>query len=360
MLRLVGRGGVGLVLGGAVSTLAGCVPSSPTMASETQGRVAPTKDDAPQFDVELELEAVSTELEILPGAATRVLSYRGRVTAGDHNALQELPGSYLGPILRCRRGQRVRIRFINSLDKATIAHWHGLHMPEDMDGHPRLAVGPGETRTYEFDVIDRAGTYWYHPHPHGRTGPQVYAGLAGLLIISDDEEEVLGLPSGADGIPLVIQDRAFDDRNQLRYTGRGMMDRMVGFLGDRILVNGQPDPTLRLAAQPHRLRLLNGSNSRIYKLAWEDSTALTVIGTHGGLLERPVQREYVMLAPGERIDLWVDMAGRQVGSKVRLMSLPFEGDTQGGMMGRMGQGAARFLKDPASRFSPCRSIAPAR
>jgi FtsP/CotA-like multicopper oxidase with cupredoxin domain len=122
-----------------------------------------------------------------------------------------------------------------------------------------------------------------------------------------------------------------------------MMDQMMGFLGDQILVNGQPDFVLPVATRPYRLRLLNGSNARIYKLGWEDGTPLTVIGTDGGLLEKPVQRSYVTLAPAERVELWVDFGGRSVGSELRLKSLPFAG-SEGGHMGMM-MGSAAALPD---------------
>jgi FtsP/CotA-like multicopper oxidase with cupredoxin domain len=202
-----------------------------------------------------------------------------------------------------------------------------------MDGHPRYAIAPGESFEYDFQVINRAGMYWFHPHPHQLTGTQVYYGLAGLFIVSDDEEAALGLPAGEYDLPLVIQDRTFDSQNEMVYLANGMMDSMIGFLGDTILVNGAPNAVLDVRASAYRLRLLNGSNSRIYKLAWQDSTPLTVIATDGGLLEAPVTRDYITLAPGERVELWADFSGR-TGSEMRLVSLPFSGfDNGGGMMG---------------------------
>jgi len=114
------------------------------------------------------------------------------------------------------------------------------------------------------------------------------------------------------------------------------MEQMNGFLGDWILVNGHPDFSLPVATRAYRLRLLNGSNARIYKLAWKDGNPLTVIGTDGGLLEKPVQRPYVMLGPGERLELWADFSSYEVGSGTELVSLPFDGGMLGG--GRMGRG----------------------
>ena len=309
-------------------------------------------------DVEISLTATKGEAPILSGRTTRVWTYRGKVVKGDAGSVQSIPGSYLGPIIRVRKGQRVRIHFENELDEATNIHWHGLHVPDDMDGHPRHTAAPGKRYVYEFEIKDRAGTYWFHPHPHGRTGRQVYFGLAGLFIVSDEEEQAAQLPAGEYDVPLILQDRSFDKENRLVFLsdgqagremrgggmigggmmGGGMMDmmtRMMGFLGDRILVNGRPEATLSVATRPYRFRLLNGSNARIFKLAWDDGSPLTVIGTDGGLLEAPVQRSYVTLAPGERLELWADFSRHAVGTELTMRSLPFAGDMAmgGGMMG---------------------------
>jgi FtsP/CotA-like multicopper oxidase with cupredoxin domain len=130
--------------------------------------------------------------------------------------------------------------------------------------------------------MNRAGTYWFHPHPHKRTGPQVYNGLAGMFIVTDEEEEKLNLPSGEFDIPVAIQDRTFGADGQLVYQdggGGGMNSNMRGFLGEQIVINGKNDNVLSLKfGCCYRLRLLNGSNSRFYKLGWEDGTPLTIIG----------------------------------------------------------------------------------
>ncbi len=298
--------------------------------------------DLPAFepDVEIYLEAVHRQVSLLPGPATDVWTYQGKVVTGPADALDLSGRSYLGPTFRLKQGQKVRIRFLNRLPDETIIHWHGLHVPDRMDGHPRFAVGPGGSYTYEFEVLNRAGTYWYHPHPHGRTGYQVYGGLAGLFVVSDKEEAALPLPTGRYDVPLVIQDRVFDQDNQLVYMPGGMMDRMNGMLGDRILVNGRPDAAMGVDAGTYRLRILNGSNARIYHLAWDDGTPLTVIGTDGGLLEQPQQKASVLLAPGERIELWVDFSRIFNGPGARLVSLPLPEAASGRMMGggMMGRG----------------------
>ena len=118
-----------------------------------------------------------------------------------------------------------------------------------------------------------------------------------------------------------------------------MPERMRGLLGDRILVNGLSGFELSVASRAYRLRLVNASNSRIYKLAWSDQTPLRVIGTDGGLLEHPVTRPYVVLAPGERVDLWADFSGRRAGTELVMRSLSFSGVMpMHGMMGGMGRG----------------------
>jgi len=164
----------------------------------------------------------------------------------------QLPRSYLGPIIRAHRGEKVRIRFHNEISGKSIVHCHGLHVPAIMDGHPRNVISKGESYLYEYEVNNRAGTYWYHPHPHGKTGPQVYRGLAGLFIVSDEEEQSIGLPPDKYDIPLVIQDRSFDRDNQLIYTTGHRMEQMTGFLGDRIMVNGMPEFTLPVSTSAYR------------------------------------------------------------------------------------------------------------
>ena len=335
-LRITSAGALGL-LTGMPSVL-----SIPPVGAEADN------EDEFQPDLDITLIATSSRVPILPGNPTWVWSFEGRVLRGDPSRLVNIEGSYLGPTIRANKGEKVRIRFTNNIPDVTIVHWHGLHVPAVMDGHPRYVIPLGQTYTYEFEVRNRAGTYWYHPHPHGRTGPQVYGGLAGLFLVSDNEEKAAGLPSGDYDIPLVIQDRIFDRNNQLIYAVGNMMDRMTGFLGDRILVNGKPDFILPVATRAYRLRLLNGSNSRIYKLAWQDGSPLTVIGTDGGLLEEPVQRSYVMLGPGERLELWADFSHYQAGTETALVSLPFgTGGIGNGMMGGGMMGSGQNLPNGA-------------
>lgn len=324
-----------------VSACAGVAPTAPIAATPASAAPLIDANDLLEFTLTARQGATS----ILPGAATQTLGYMAEVLQGDAGAVTALPDSYLGPLVRVTRGQTVRVHVRNELDEPTNVHWHGLIVPAEVDGQPSNLVAPGAEAEYTFTVQNRPGIYWFHPHPHERTAEQAYAGLAGLFIVTDAEETALGLPAGAQDIPLVIQDRRFDADNQFAYIApgmAGMMDQMMGILGDRILVNGRVAATLPVATQPYRLRVLNGANARIYKLGWSNGAPLTVIATDGGLLESPVTAPYVMLAPGERIELWADFSGEAVGGEVKLVSLPFTGVEAGAMamMGMMHQASA--------------------
>ena len=326
----------------SLSVLAGAAGCDGRSASSRPAAVSPQAAPDTGFvpDVEMVLTAAPDEVSVLPGAPTRVWRFTGRLLKGPADTLQTLPGSYLGPVIRLRRGQQVRVRFANQLGEDSIVHWHGLDVPESADGHPRLAIGHGHEYVYEFEVTNRAGTYWYHPHPHMRTGAQVYQGLAGLLLVRDAEEDSAGAALGGAELLCVLQDRQFDARNQLVFHGGGMMEMMNGFLGDRVLVNGQPQPTTEVDAAWHRVRVLNGSNARIYKLAWSRDVQMAVIGGDGGLLERPLRQQALTLAPGQRADLLLDLTGLAAGTEVHLESQAFA-EADAGVGGMMGMRAVR-------------------
>jgi blue copper oxidase len=304
-------------------------------------KIAPNRA-SPTFnpDVEIELVCRPDVVSILDGRSTQVWRYVARLIKGPEGTLTALPSSYLGNVMRFSKGQKIRIHLHNELPERTITHWHGLHVPMLMDGHPMYAIDPGEIFVYEFEMLNRASMNFYHPHTHEATATQVYHGLAGVILINDDEERALELPSGEFEIPIVIQDRTFDEQNQLVYDA-DMRAQMTGFQGDRILVNGRPDFQIDVASRAYRLRILNASNSRIYKLAWDDGTPITVLGVDGGLLEAPEIKPYVMLAPAERLDVWADLSGRAVGSQLVMRSRPFSGvlpQMGGRMMGGGGMG----------------------
>jgi FtsP/CotA-like multicopper oxidase with cupredoxin domain len=219
-----------------------------------------------------------------------------------------------------------------------------------MDGTPHQKIEPGASWTASFPVDQQAAPLWYHPHPHDNTGRQVYRGVAGLMWIDDDNSDALSLPKtyGVDDIPVVLQDRLFDDDGAFRYA------RNLGAVfGNTMLINGTYNPFLQVESRRIRFRLLNGSNARIYYIGFDDNRAFHQIATDGGFLETPLQTNRVILAPGERAEILVDFSD---GAEVVLKSYPEAGflETIGSYFGGIGTGNLQLLKivpQPASRAS---------
>ncbi len=259
-------------------------------------------------------------------------------------------GPYLGPTVRLRRGEDVDLIVRNDMDEMTTMHWHGAHVPPRMDGTPHQKIQSGTSWTASFEVHQQAAPLWYHPHPHGTTGRHSYRGIAGFMWIDDDNSEALDLPKtyGVDDIPLVIQDRLFDDDGALVFAiNQGAV------YGDTMLVNGTWSPFLQVEARRIRLRLLNGSNARIYYIGFDDNREFHQTATDGGFLETPLQTNRVTLAPGERAEILVDFSD---GAEVVLKSYPEAGllDTIGSFFVGLGNGHLDLLKivpGPAKRAS---------
>jgi len=204
--------------------------------------------------------------------------------------------------------------------------------PDDMDGHPRLAVPPGGLYAYDFAVPDRAGTYWYHSHTHHRTGEQTYRGIGGLLLVQDEEESGLGLPSGIRELPLILQDRRVDAQGVPVYDPQGAA-MMAGVMGPEGFANGTRRAFVEVDTAVYRLRILNGSNARILRVGFGDGPSLLLIGNDGGLLPEPHLLPSIDLGPAERADVLVDFRSVPVGRRLMFRSLPF---TMQGGMGFMG------------------------
>ncbi len=234
---------------------------------------------------------------------------RSAIAPGGEADTWGLNGAILGPTLRARRGESVQINVTNELDEATTLHWHGMHLPAAADGGPHQMIDPGETWSPTWKVDQPAATLWYHPHPHGETERHVYRGLGGMFILDDDHESGLGLPRdyGIDDIPVIVQDKTFDDRGRLVETSR----RDNGMIGDTILVNGTAGPVLDVTAQRTRLRILNASTARSYSFGFSDDRGFAMIASDGGLLREPVELTRILLTPGERAEIIVEMSPGQ-------------------------------------------------
>ena len=211
-------------------------------------------------------------------------------------------GNFLGPTIILNQGDSVQLSVYNDLDEPTTMHWHGLHVPPKSDGSPHNVIPAHTLWSPGIKVLDQASTYWYHPHLHGKTAEQVTKGVAGMIIVRDQVESALNLPRnyGVDDFPVVIQSRAFDSNRQF----------VVITADDHtLLINGTIDPVLKVPAQIVRLRVLNGSTNRVYNIGLQGNRQFYQIASDGGLLEAPVTLTRLMLAPGERAELLVNLSG---------------------------------------------------
>ena len=300
--RFLTRAGVVLWIVSAIAFLAACGTANEEaeveeVAWDTPG-VAPLSIPAllePTFDGEgvayYDLTIGKSRHDYRQSALTDTFSYNG--------------ASVLGPTLRLRTGDSVVISVTNELDETTTTHWHGADVPADDDGGPHSLIEPGDTWVADFDVIQPAATLWYHPHAHGSTAEHVYRGAAGLIIIEDDNPAAAALPAtyGVDDIPVIIQDRDFTDDGQLDFAlDADDEGRQYGTL----TVNGTINPFVEVPEGQVRLRLLNGSQARIYHLAVEGAN-MTKIASDGGYLAGPVVIEQLVLAPGDRAEIIVNV-----------------------------------------------------
>lgn len=340
-LGIIGLGGAAVATGGLFSAAGRPLGSTGTLL-RSEGPLPrrfevplPTPVDArgvrgPDGRERLELVAREAEVEILPGRRTRIWGY---------------DGTFPGPTVRARTGQPLDVVLRNELSVPTVLHLHGGHTPPEADGYPTdyvlpqglsepRSMGPrGEstsvTRTYSFPMEQRGATLWYHDHAMDFTGPNVYRGLAGMFVVGDEEDDALGLPSGARDLPLVITDRSFGGDGELLYpalhddrSAPGVTaEFMGGVLGDLVLVNGAPWPVHEVATARYRLRLLNASSARRFELVLDGAVSaepFVQVGSDQGLLDRPLPRASVTLAQGERVDVVVDFGLLPVGTRVTL------------------------------------------
>ncbi len=268
------------------------------------------------------ISAKPVKHDIVPGKPAPLLAYE----------VESQGKRMLNPVIRLKSGGKINAKLWNGIEETSIIHWHGLIVDSNNDGHPHYAIAGGATYDYNFTVPNRAGTYWYHPHPHHLTGKQVYQGLAGLFIVEDEEElalqKALDLTLGVTDIPLMLQDRRLDAQGALVFNPTDE-DRADGFLGAQVLVNSTPKPYFEADTRVYRFRILNASNARPYKLAFrvgssEQRLDMQLIGNDGGLIDTPRKVNEVFLSPAERIDVLLDLRQAKVGDAVTLSSVAFD------------------------------------
>ena len=231
-------------------------------------------------------------------------------------------GQIPGPRLEVKPGDTIRINFTNNLPQPTNIHYHGLHIP--MTGNADnvfLNISPGDRLRYEFQIPENhnAGMFWYHPHLHGLVAEQLFGGLAGLFIVRGELDEIPEVKAASEQF-LVLQDFALDQKgNLLPYQELSIM---TGREGNLITANGQSNPKLVVPPQNLlRIRILNASSSRFYRLSLEEHP-FYLIATDGGALAEPVEMSELLLTPGERADVLVQ--GNREPGEYRLLNLPYE------------------------------------
>jgi FtsP/CotA-like multicopper oxidase with cupredoxin domain len=286
------------------------------------------------------LTAAERDVQILPGAKTRMWTYNG---------------TFPGPTIRRPAGQTTTVTLVNELPVAAgeiTLHNHGNHSTTENDGQPDafLAASGGGSVTYTYTGTEAGGNergafQWYHDHRMDVTGRNIWMGLVGMYII-DDPADPQTLPKGEFDVPLLIADRSFNAKNQLTYRFNP-----AGVTGNHILVNGVPQPYFKVGDRKYRLRILNASNSRSYDLALSTGQSFIQIGTESGLLPAPVRRTRILIGPAERVDVVIDFAKR-LNQKIVLQNLAATGSLRQLMQFRV----TRDLTDRSSIPSKLRPL----
>jgi Putative multicopper oxidases len=250
-------------------------------------------------------------------------------------------GSSPGPVFETRSGEPLLVEWANELplkhflpidytlhgaeksvpEVRSVIHLHGGRTPPDSDGYPEDWFVPGKSAVNFYPNRQDATALFYHDHAMGINRLNVYAGLQGMFLIRDAAEDALNLPSGRYEVPLVIYDRFLRKDGQLEYPISQIPGKpwVPEVFGNVVLVNGKAMPYLEVEPRKYRFRILNGSNARFYRLAFEDDHQFHTIGCDQGLLEAPVVLERLQIAPAERADIVVDFS-KYAGNRLQLAS----------------------------------------
>ncbi|WP_445356668.1 multicopper oxidase CueO [Microbulbifer sp. ANSA002] len=288
-----------------LGTLAASLLASSNMRAQTNG----TRDSStrPVLPIPPELRADSAgKINLVAKPAEKVF-LKGVITP-----TYGFNGPFLGPALRLRKGETVTANVHNQLTQNVTAHWHGLIVPGHADGGPYMPIKPGHTWTAKLPIIQQAATLWFHPHLYPTTAELVLKGLAGLIIIDDENSDALPLPKrwGVDDIPVIIQDRRFNKDGSF-FHRFNEITVAAGYCGDILLTNGVVNPVVNPPRGWVRFRILDGSNARNYRLSTSDQRPIYVIATDGGFLPEPVEVKELPIAAGERYEVMVDARNGQ-------------------------------------------------
>lgn len=268
---------------------------------ELQGPAVALDEDPRPGVVAITLTAATKRVK-LDGVAIDMLAYNDQIP---------------GPTIHARVGDELIVNFHNALDEPTTIHWHGMRVPDAMDGTPRVQepVPPGGDFTYRF-VIRDAGSFWYHPHV--RSNEQVEKGLYGAIVVAEAED------AEVDADRVVMLDDILLDGGQIAPPMATFMEQMHGRTGNRLLINGQVDDPIAVAepmGRVERWRIYNPSNARTFVVGFTgDNVRWRVMGTDGGLLPEPYAPERLEIAVGQRYDL--EVAVDTVGAAAMVTWIP--------------------------------------
>ncbi|MEM6303493.1 MAG: multicopper oxidase domain-containing protein [Pseudomonadota bacterium] len=282
-------------LGGSAAASAQLASVFPLAAQESVRPlpIIPMTDLTTGVDKRISLTCAASQHDFGTGAVSQTLG---------------INANYLGPVLRAKQGQTLPFDVHNELDAVTTLHWHGLHIPGEVDGGPHQEIAPDATWSPDVPLVQHASMNWFHSHMHGLTAEQTHKGLAGVLLIEDDASLTADLPKtyGVDDFTLVLQDKVFDDAGRMAY-GVSAQVFEDGFEGDTLVVNGALAPVSQhVPAGLVRLRILNACNARFLTLSMATGP-IFVIASEGGFLPSLVESETLFMSPGERYEILVDM-----------------------------------------------------
>ena len=223
-------------------------------------------------------------------------------------------GQYLGPTVRVRSNDFVKLTYLNNLPQPLSINIQGLLAPTEMIGSQLRSLNAGASWSPIISVHQPACTAWYHADSMLNSAYQVYRGVVGMWLVEDDESRKAQLPNkyGVNDIPLILQDQLITKQGE-----QAIDSQQLQFFGSRLFVNGQESPYLSVARSWVRLRIVNASLSRPYSLRLDNGKPLQLIATGVGMLAEPVEMDSIQLAPSERVEVLVDM---NEGGNVSLIS----------------------------------------
>ena len=331
------------------SFLAASLPVSKLTGTFTQKALAQTRPTAASLDpntlaryvdpLPLRPRIRSAELHPDPtNPGQKLPLYRVRIEELHAKLHRDLPptrlwgfnGASPGPLFETRSGQGLLVEWQNRLpekhflpidhtlcgaepDKPEVRcviHLHGGRTPAASDGYPEHWVTPGNSILCHYPNQQDAALLFYHDHTMGINRLNIYAGLQGLFIVRDANEDALRLPSSPYEIPLIVYDRALRGDGQLDYetSGNPKAPWVPETYSNVMLVNGKLFPYLEVEPRLYRFRIMNGSNARFFRLSFGDLAPMSIIGSDQGLLLAPVHTNRINLAPAERTDILFDFA----------------------------------------------------